>query len=67
MSVTCELGAVSVQSDWLNSALSPVVYGDIALSINTQYNITQVYIYYNILYNITRPSASENRCKLYPP
>ena len=27
--------AVPVQSDWLNSALSPVVYGDIALSINT--------------------------------
>ena len=25
-------------ADWLNSALSPVVYGDIALSINTQYN-----------------------------
>ena len=36
MSVTCELGAVPVQSDWLNSALSHVVYGDIALSINTQ-------------------------------
>ena len=33
MSVTCELGAVPVQSDWLNSTLSPVVYGDIALSI----------------------------------
>ena len=32
------VGAVSVQSDWLNSAFSPVVYGDIALSINTQYN-----------------------------
>ena len=28
-------GAVPVQSDWLNSALSLVVYGDIALSINT--------------------------------
>ena len=27
-----------MQSDWLNSALSPIVYGDIALSINTQYN-----------------------------
>ena len=27
-----------MQSDWLNSALSPVVYGDIVLSINTQYN-----------------------------
>ena len=26
--------------DGLNSALSPVVYGDIALSINTQYNTT---------------------------
>ena len=31
MSVTCELG----QLDWLNSTLSPVVYGDIAMSINT--------------------------------
>ena len=30
-----------MQSDWLNSALSPVVYGDIALSINTQYNTMQ--------------------------
>ena len=29
--------AVPVQSDGFNSALSPVVYGDIALSINTQY------------------------------
>ena len=28
--------------DWLNSALSPVVYGDIALSINTQYNVHKV-------------------------
>ena len=27
-----------MQSDGLNSALSPVVHGDIALSINTQYN-----------------------------
>ena len=27
-----------MQSDGLNSALSPVVYGDIAPSINTQYN-----------------------------
>ena len=27
-----------MQWDELNSALSPVVYGDIALSINTQYN-----------------------------
>ena len=27
-----------MQSDGFNSALSPVVYGDIALSINTQYN-----------------------------
>ena len=27
-----------MQSDGFNSALSPVVYGDIALSVNTQYN-----------------------------
>ena len=26
-----------MQSDGLNSALSPVIYGDIARSINTQY------------------------------
>ena len=32
------VGAVPVESDGLNSALSPVVYGDIAPSINTQYN-----------------------------
>ena len=31
--------AVHVQSDGLNSALSNVLYGDIALSINTQYNV----------------------------
>ena len=32
------VGTVPVQSDWLNSALSPVVYGDIApnIKINTQ-------------------------------
>ena len=30
-----------MQSDRLNSALSPVVYGDIALSIHTQYNTKQ--------------------------
>ena len=30
-----------MQLDWLNSALSPVVYGDIALSINTQYKVKQ--------------------------
>ena len=27
-----------MQSDGLNSVLSPVVYGDIVLSINAQYN-----------------------------
>ena len=27
-----------MQLDGLNSVLSPAVYGDIALSINTQYN-----------------------------
>ena len=32
------VGAVPVQLDWLNSALSPVVYRDIVLSINTQYS-----------------------------
>ena len=37
MSVTCELGAVPVQLDGFNRALSPAVYGEIVLSINTQY------------------------------
>ena len=36
MSYFC-VGAVPVESDWLNNTLSPVVYGDIALSINTHY------------------------------
>ena len=40
--------AVAVQSDGLNSALSPVVYGDIALSINTHY-ITIVTMSFKIL------------------
>ena len=30
---------VLVQSEWLNSALSPVVYGDIALSIKINRHI----------------------------
>ena len=30
-----------MQSDRLDSGLSPVVYGDIVLSINTQYSIIQ--------------------------
>ena len=29
-----------MQSDGFNSALNPVVYGDIVLSINTHYNTT---------------------------
>ena len=36
--VSCLLVGAHVQSDGFNSALSPVVYGDIAPSINTQYN-----------------------------
>ena len=35
ISPICKQETVPVQSDWLNSALSPVVYGDIAPSINT--------------------------------
>ena len=42
MSVTCEFGAVPVQLDWFNRTLSPVVYGDITLSMNTQYNVQSV-------------------------
>ena len=37
MVVVCHW-VLPVQSDGFNSALSPVVYGDIALNINTQYN-----------------------------
>ena len=33
-----------MQSDWLNSALSPVVYGDIALSIKVNMQNTHKYI-----------------------
>ena len=36
--------AVPVQSDGLNIALSPVAYGDIVLSINTQYNTFFIYL-----------------------
>ena len=45
-----------MQSDGLNSALSPVVYGYIALSINTQYNTIQ----YNTI-------AVENGKEMNPP
>ena len=38
------VGAVPMQSDWLNSALNPVVYGDIAGSINTQYNTMHTHV-----------------------
>ena len=41
MQVTLELGLYFIQSNGSNSALSPVVYGDIALSIKTQYNAIQ--------------------------
>ena len=34
------VGTVPVQSDGLNSALIPVVYGDIALSIKSKYTNT---------------------------
>ena len=37
MSVSCELGLYLCSQIGFNSALSPVVYGDIALSINTHY------------------------------
>ena len=43
--------AVPVQSDGFNSALSPVVYGDIALSINAQYN-TKIKVKVNLLYTL---------------
>ena len=42
--------AVPVQLDGLNSALSPVVYGDIALSIDTQYaSRTGLVLYWVVL------------------
>ena len=41
MQVTIKLGVYIVQWNGSNSALSPVVYGDIALSIKTEYNTKQ--------------------------
>ena len=49
--------AVPVQLDWLNSALSPVVYGDIALSINTQYNTIMLMFYDHSLVFCRRQNA----------
>ena len=51
MQVTLELGLYFVQLNGSNSALSPVVYGDIALSIKTQYN-TITSNNQNIFFNI---------------
>ena len=42
MQVTIELRLYFVQSHGSNSALSSVVYGGIALSINTEYNTNNV-------------------------
>ena len=50
-----------MQSDWLNSALSPVVYGDIVLNINTQYN-TIVEIKFDSF--LTWNMALSTRCML---
>ena len=41
MSVTRELGLYLYSQDGSYSALSPEVYGDIALGINTQHNTIQ--------------------------
>ena len=38
-----------MESDGYNSPLSPVVYGDIALSINTQYNTIELFFNYTYL------------------
>ena len=62
-----------MQSDGFNSALSPVVYGDIALSINTQYNTTlsrqgllihvklHLYIHMRIIYSLITCDLLENK------
>ena len=42
------VGTVPVQSDGLNSALSPIVYGDIALSIKINTH-THIYMLLNVL------------------
>ena len=41
-----------MQSDGFNSALSPVVHGDIALSMNTQYNTQTPYLEFEIQFQI---------------
>ena len=49
------VGAVPVQSDGINSTLSPVVYGDIVLSINTHYiTLHDVVRTYMIQVSLTR-------------
>ena len=42
-----------MQSDGLNNALSPVVFGDIVRSINTQYNTIQCVEEATCLFGIT--------------
>ena len=37
-------GSVPVQLDWLNSALSPEVHGEIAQSIKTQYKTISLFV-----------------------
>ena len=43
---------VLVQSEWLNSALSPVVYGDIALSIKINTQIHKIFLFQIILHQL---------------
>ena len=44
-----------MQSDGFNSALNPVIYEDIALSINTQYNTSMFKFKYSILCLLLMP------------
>ena len=43
--------AILILLDGPNSALSPVVYGDIELSINTQYNTSQFFFQHNSFFS----------------
>ena len=59
-----------MQSEWLNSALSPVVYGDIVLNIkiNTQNThqytkYTNLFLNFTQLYNFTCRSLLIGQCR----
>ena len=53
-----------MQSDWCNSASSPVVYGDIALSFNTQqYNHTVIQGYGAVSNRLIGKTHNTSQCQ----